>query len=267
VLSSLSAARRRLVLALLAGGAAAVLVLGLVVLLGAREEPARAPGAADQAGPVLLVPGYGGSAASLADLAGSLRAAGKDVTLVALPGGGVGDLRLQARALERAARDATARTGAPSVDVVGYSAGGVVARVWVRDYGGQALARRVLTLGSPHHGTELADLGSLVAGECPAACQQLGSRSGLLASLNASPSATGPRFVSIWTTADDVVLPPDSSRLPGALNLPVQGVCRSSRVRHAGLPGDPVVQAMVAAELAPGPPRALGESDCARLSS
>ena len=69
-----------------------------------------------------------------------------------------GDLDAQAEVLGAAARTALARAHATSVDVIGYSAGGVVARLWVRDHGGKSLARRVITLGSPHHGTDVASL-------------------------------------------------------------------------------------------------------------
>jgi triacylglycerol lipase len=72
--------------------------------------------------------------------------------------------------------------------------------------------------------------------------------------------------VSIWTTQDDVVLPPDSARLAGALNLTVQSICPASRVRHSGLPTDPVVQGIVSAQLGSGPPQQLGTADCRRLS-
>ena len=65
------------------------------------------------------------------------------------------------------------RTGAASVDLVGYSAGGVIARLYVRDEGGASVVRRVLTLGSPHHGTDVAALATEVAGGCPTACEQL----------------------------------------------------------------------------------------------
>jgi len=42
-------------------------------------------------------------------------------------------------------------------------------------------------------------------------------------------------------------------------------VCADSRVGHGQLPTDPLVQAMVLAELAPGDPVPLTSADCARL--
>lgn len=269
MLSALSPARRRLVL-----GCAAVLLAMAVVagvaaaaaVLGRSSDPAARPPAEAPPGPVLLVPGYGGSTRSLEALARRLRAAGRDAEVVALPDGGTGDLRLQAAALDAAARRAMTSAGAASVDVVGYSAGGVVARLWASD-GGQAVARRVVTLGSPHHGTTLASfVGALLPEQCPLACQQLVPGSDLLRELNAEDeTAKGPRWVSVWTTVDDVVTPPESARLEGALDVAVQSICADSRVRHGELPADRLVQAIVLAQLSGGPPATLTAADCRRL--
>ncbi len=271
VLSSLAPARRRFVLALLA--LAAVIVLAAVVAV-AVAFVARGPGGRTDAlpvgqsdpGPVLLVPGYGGSTSSLDALAGVLRARGKTVQVLHLPGDGTGDLGTQAKALASAANELQRGQQASSIDVVGYSAGGVVARLWVRDDDGAAIARRVITLGSPHHGTDLAGAaGSFLPNACPTACQELVPGSDLLSALNAQDETPdGPTFVSIWTTHDNVVLPPSSARLSGALNVTVQAVCPADQVQHGGLPGDPAVQAMVVKELAAGPAVALGRADCPR---
>jgi triacylglycerol lipase len=264
VLAGLSPARRRLVLAV---AALVVTVSALTAVLVSRAAaPAAAPVSQERPGPVLLVPGYGGSTAVLQALADRLIAAGRDATVVPLPGTGTGDLAEAADALGEAADAAMTRSGAESVDVVGYSAGGVVARLWVAD-GGAEVARRVVTLGSPHHGTSLADLaGDLAPGQCPLGCIQLGTDSDLLFRLNATDETPdGPTWVSIWTTQDRTVTPPDSARLEGALNLPVQSVCAQARVTHGDLPRDPLVQAMVLAQLAPGEPVALDADDCARL--
>jgi triacylglycerol esterase/lipase EstA (alpha/beta hydrolase family) len=267
VLSALPPARRRLLLAGVAAALVLVVVLVAAVVRGGGGSVTAVP--QDRPGPVLLVPGYGGSTDSLQALAGRLRSAGRDAQVVDLPGGGTGDLREQAAALGRAVAAALARTGAGSVDVVGYSAGGVVARLWVREDGGGSLARRVVTLGSPHHGTSLASLaGSLLPSQCPQACRQLAPDSDLLHKLNSGDETpAGPQWVSVWTTADEVVNPPDSSRLDGAVDLTVQGVCPRSQVQHSGLPTDPVVQGIVLAELAATPVASLSTADCVRLSS
>jgi triacylglycerol lipase len=149
---------------------------------------------------------------------------------------------------------------------VGCSAGGLIARLWVAD-GHAEVVRRVVTLGSPHHGTSVADLaGDVAPGQCPLGCRQMASDSDLLAALNrGDETPPGPTWVSIWTTQDETVTPPESARLAGALNLTVQSVCAGARVGHGELPRDPLVQQIVLAELAAGEPAELGSADCARL--
>lgn len=253
-----------IVLVLVAGLAAAV-----TARLVTRHDTAAAPVAQDSRGPVLLVPGYGGSTTGLDALAGRLRAAGRTAVVVPLPGDGTGDLRTQATLLGAAVRAELSRTGAASVDVVGYSAGGVVARLWARDDGGDRLARRILTLGSPQHGTQVAGLAAaLVPSACPTACQQLAPGSDLLDRLNGGDETpAGPTWISLWSTRDEVVDPPDSARLAGALDLTVQSVCAASTVAHGALPTDRAVQGMVLAELSGDAPVRLSTRDCARVSS
>lgn len=270
---SLAPARRRLALALCATALVLVgstVVAVLVAVLPGRGQSTPSSLPPDVPGPVLLVPGYGGSTSGLTVLAERLRAEGKNVEVVSLPGNAQGDLAAQARVLAAAATAAISRSGAASVDVVGYSAGGVVARLWVSQDGGTALARRVITLGSPQHGTELASLGALFAGQCPTACQQLNPASALLARLNSGAGREVPArpvFISLWTSHDEVVIPPESAVLEGALNIEIQSVCPASAVTHSDLPSDRLVAAMVAAELQASEPVALTARDCARLSS
>lgn len=266
VFRDLAPARRRLVLAVLTVLTLAAVVLGAFVI--AQRSSGSQPAAVDQnqPGPVLLVPGYGGSTGSLRSLATRLTEAGRDATVVDLPGDGTGDLTVAAGALGTAARAAMVRTGAESVDVVGYSAGGIVARLWVAD-GGADVTRRVVTLGSPNHGTSLAALaGSLALDACPEACRQLATDSDLLRRLNAGDETpAGPSWVSIWTSQDQTVTPPDTARLDGAINLPAQSVCADARISHGDLPSAPLVQAMVLAELGSGAPMPMTGTDCSRL--
>ena len=228
--------------------AAAALAVAVVALVGLRLVGGdRRSGRPDQARPgtVLLVPGFGGSEVALSRLAARLTAAGRTARVVSLPGGGTGDLLVQAATLETAVKDAL-RAGAPSVDVVGYSAGGVVARLWVDRYDGGSAARRVVTLGSPLHGASLAGVGAAVAADaCPAACRQLAPGSALLDQIDRAALPAGLPWLSIWTENDETVQPPDSARLTGAVNLPLQSICPQSRVSHSDLPTDPAVTALV----------------------
>lgn len=259
VFASLAPQRRRLLIGLVALLAALAVGTTVAVLWRGTTKPVSQAAV----GPVFLVPGYGGSTTGLEILAAYLRAHGREATVVSVPDHGYTDFDEQAQALAAAVGDR------PSVDLVGYSDGGVVARTWVRDHGGARRARRVVTLSSPHHGTNLAGLATnLGPDSCPTACQQIEPDSGFLNRLNAGDETpAGPQWVSIWTTNDQVVVPPTSARLSGATNVVVQDVCPADAVDHGGMPTDPVVQQIVGQELDGTTVTAQPTVTCGRPSS
>jgi hypothetical protein len=248
---ALSPRRRALgSVALLAVGVLLAIVAVRIVAGQFRGE--RPPPPQDRPGPVLLVPGYGGATDALTRLAARIQATGRTATVVRLPGDGTGDLNAQAGALDRAV-DAALAGGSPSVDLIGYSAGGVVARLWAQTRDGAGRARRIITLGSPHHGTTVAAAAvATVPAACPAACRQLVPGSALLAGLD-RPVPRPPVWLAVWTAQDQTVTPPDSGRLEGALNVEVQSVCPSARVSHSALPTRGLVTAIVLKALAASP--------------
>jgi triacylglycerol esterase/lipase EstA (alpha/beta hydrolase family) len=254
--------RRRLLVI----GTALAAVLALTVIVAVRLAGDRArSGPPDQATPgtVLLVPGYGGGTTGLGVLADFLESAGRTAVIVTPPGDGTGDLRAQADALEKAVQRAL-DGGAPSVDIVGYSAGGVVTRLWFDRHDGTSAARRVVTLGSPLHGAKIAATGVALAPDaCPTACQQLAPGSDLLARLDRKPAPVP--WLSVWTENDQTVQPPDSARLDGATNLSIQSLCPGVTVAHAQLPTDPLVSALVLRAIGTGPIHV--PASCAALQS
>jgi triacylglycerol lipase len=193
--------------------------------------------------PVVLVHGYGGSTGDFRVLAPKLIAAGFDVLPVPLPERNTGDMRESARAVA----DAVRRSGAPKVDVVGYSAGGIVTRIWLRELGGANVARHAVLLASPNHGAGLAERArTLDPGRCLVACVQLVPSSPLLASLNrGDETPEGPTWTTVWSQDDEVVTPPGSARLDGAVNVRVQDVCRDAMLNHSDLARDPLVVGLV----------------------
>jgi triacylglycerol lipase len=243
----------------------AALVVGVRVLAGRAPavDPASRP-APDALGPVLLVPGYGGSRDGLLALAARIEGTGRPAEVLTLVGDGTGDLSAQVRVLSGAVDEALAG-GAPSVDVIGYSAGGVVAGLWLaRDGSAAAKARRVITLGAPLHGTRTAAAAAAESPDsCPPGCRQLATGSAELAELARARVGQALPWLSIWTADDQTVVPPDSARLDGALNVEVQDVCPGARVQHGELPTDGVVTGLVLRAVGADPLAAGG--DCAVL--
>jgi triacylglycerol lipase len=248
-----------------AGLAAVVVVTALVVTVAVlagqgSSTPAGYP-AQNRPGPVLLVPGYGGSTVALSVLAARIRADGRQASVLRLPGNGTGSLTSDAQVLDAAVTRAL-QQGAPSVDVIGYSAGGVTALLWARNDGGSHKARRVITLGSPFHGAQIAGAAEGFAPDaCPLACQQLVPGSSIIASLHGSAPARL-HWLSLWTTDDRTVQPPDSARLGGAIDVPIQSICPQQQISHSQLPTNPVATAMVLQAIGSGPVTRPTAADC-----
>jgi triacylglycerol esterase/lipase EstA (alpha/beta hydrolase family) len=113
-----------------------------------------------------------------------------------------------------------AETGKPKVVVVAHSMGGLVTRAYMAERGSQHIARLV-TLGTPHHGTRTA---GFAIGTCT---RQMRIGSDWLQTLADREDARAderPPTLSIYTLNDDIVYPPETSALAWAENVPVSGV-------------------------------------------
>lgn len=162
-----------------------------------------------------------------------------------------------------------AATGAPQVDIVGHSQGGLLARYWINELDGEDYVHHLISLGSPHHGTSLLGLlGGLLTSETtqrmaastvrkimgPAGMQQVVG-SPLLETLKASED-TRPDilYTSYATLNDTTIVPHDQAFLKGeglrtdgsprVKNLYLQDV-GIQRCRHEELPTSSRVQEIV----------------------
>ena len=238
----------------------AVAVTAVFLLDGDEEVPNVTRGG--EPAPAILVHGYGGSSASMETIKVWLENEGRQVVAVDLPNGGEGDIVESGRVVA----DAIEATGAPVVDLIGFSMGGVVVRAYMEEFG-VAKVRYVITLASPHHGTDVVGLAAFAdPGACTGACAQLSPDSEFIQNLN-DPDETpaGPAFVTVWTEEDQTVTPPDSAVLDGALNIKIQDVCPNSAIDHGDVAHHPAVMGIIVTTVTgrlTGPP-----TDCDALSS
>jgi len=249
--------RRR---ALFTGIAAASAVLAaLLAFRTLRDDPPR------EGVPVVVVPGYGEDADSVSVLADRLRNGDRRVEAMTLPEDGTGDIRLSAAAV----RDAVGQLGAESVDFVGFSAGGVVIREYLRGLGGAESARRVVLLGSPNHGAEVAELAaSFDPSLCVGACAQLSPGSSFLEELNSGDETPGNAdYFSVWTGLDQTVTPAESAVLEGAINVRLQDVCPDANTEHGDLVTDSLALGLVGEALSGRLDEPPSTDDCARLTA
>ena len=135
--------------------------------------------------------------------------------------------------IEAAVARIEAATGTPAV-LVGHSMGGVAIRAWMARVAADARVRRVLTIGSPHHGTWLARYGHTTNG------RQMRQYSPWLADLaSREPAERYAKFSCYFGHCDNIVFPASSGVLPGAENVHLPGTAHMhmafSRVVFDGL--------------------------------
>ncbi len=107
--------------------------------------------------------------------------------------------------------------------------GGLVARTCLRDTG-PARIDRIITLGTPHHGSVLA---WMYFGRCLA---QMRPGNAWLAALNRDEGDVSPvPMVSIWSRHDNLVVPQTSSELGGAQNIALIGIGHNALLGDAGV--------------------------------
>lgn len=160
--------------------------------------------------PVLLIPGYFCNRGCWLVFARMLRRLGPTNIYTIDPKPMAGDIRDFAQQVADKVDAILSATRAQQVSLVGHSMGGLIARYYIDRLGGARKVNVCVTIGSPHHGTLLSRLAPGTNGK------QMRPGSEFLADLNRLEHVSkGTWFVSIWSTLDNMCVPPTSSILGG----------------------------------------------------
>lgn len=164
--------------------------------------------------PILLVHGYGCSRAAWWWLRRRLEAAGWVVATINLEPiyTSIDDY---VEPLTQRIDAVLAETGATRLILVGHSMGGLVARAWLARFGAERVAK-LITLGTPHHGSQLARFGM------GRNARQMEPESDWLQQLDMSVLAL--ETVVIYSPNDNYVMPQANLLLDGVVSRPIAGL-------------------------------------------
>ncbi len=195
---------------------------GFLPLPGARAKGPR---------PIVMLHGYAMNRANFVVLARRLAAAGLG-PIFGFEYWTLGRVAAGARQLGWFIDQVREATGAGEVDIVGHSMGGVVARYYLTFGGGDPYVHRLITLGSPHFGTDVSAVG------IGHASRELILGSKLVTRLAASPPLAHARVTTILSEADVLVPAAKQPAIAGAerITYPDLGhvsLLGSRRVAHA----------------------------------
>jgi len=194
--------------------------------------------------PVLLIHGYGCNSGYWRWMSLALREA--HITHYALDMEPVfGSIDGYAPLVDAAVRRVQAETGQRRIVIVAHSMGGLAARAYLRDHGTSHVAK-VITLGTPHHGTAIANFGvGINCGEMNwLGRYEEGRSSEWLQKLAATEETDAlAAIVSLYSHHDNIISPQSSAHLAGARNVPVCGI------GHVALALEPAIQQLVIGEI------------------
>lgn len=114
-------------------------------------------------------------------------------------------------------------TGSEKVIIVAHSMGGLVARNYMRMHGYQHIAH-IITLGTPHHGTGLANFGPGKNSQQMRFSKGIGASEWLRTLADSEDDTKRALITSIYSHHDNIISPQRSSHLEGAKNIELFGV-------------------------------------------
>ncbi|MCP4640347.1 MAG: alpha/beta fold hydrolase [bacterium] len=194
----------------------AVALVLCVLLPFTRKLVARRRGAVSMQAhlPVIFIHGYMSRRGIFAPMLGYLRSRGLSTLFTMHIRPRHGEMDDFARQLVACVDRVCNTTGSSKVILVGYSMGGLVARAYVERWGGASKVAKVITVGTPHHGTGIA---RVVVGTNG---REMRVRSEWLRELNRDENLPeGPAYVSIYSAHDNMLYPQTSAELGKAKNI------------------------------------------------
>ena len=186
-------------------------LLGLTVL-GPREAPIRAR-PDDGHRPIVFLHGLGGHRGNFLPMRGWLGLHGRrrGYAIGMTPGVSLATL---GRELSVVIEEILAINGLSEdgqVDIVAHSMGGVVARLAMLELTTLQRVHTLITLGTPHAGTQLARLGGTDR------CHDLRPDSPVMAALAMQTPWRGPaRLICLWSASDPIMQPAETAMVDGA---------------------------------------------------
>ncbi len=129
--------------------------------------------------------------------------------------------------IEAAVRQVEDCTGEKPL-LVGHSMGGLAIRAWLAQHAADERVRGVITIGTPHRGTQLAMLSQLGHNT-----REMRPGSDWLRRLEAAePASRRELFLCIYGHGDNIVFPASNALLPGARQLHIAGTAHIDLLHH-----------------------------------
>ncbi|MBP2474136.1 triacylglycerol lipase [Crossiella equi] len=154
--------------------------------------------------------------------------------------GGLNPVADSAAELARFVDQVRASTGSSTVDIVGYSQGGMLPRHYLKFLGGASKVNALIGIGPSNHGTTQ-DLAKLLGAAFCKACGDQHASSEFMRRLNEGGDLAGSvKYTTITTRYDIVVTPHTSQHLAGpadrATNVVLQDKCPGDLSGHLLIP-------------------------------
>jgi hypothetical protein len=187
---------------------------------------------------------------------------------------GLGHITQSAEELRTFVNKVLSQTKASQVDLVGHSQGGMMPNYYLKYLGGAAKVNTFIGLAPSNHGTTLGGLKELIGNfpfaslaievfleviGAPALPEQEVGSAFEKKTFEGGDTVSGPRYVVIETTHDEVVTPYTNAFLsgPDVTNITIQSQCPSDTVGHIGMFEDSPVMQNVLNQLSASPSKSF----------